>query len=144
MMDMATFVTLMVALGGLLLSVASFASQRRFRKAEATTKESEAYNLLVNALRTNAMTIDDLMSQLADLSNMQKQLSEAQNQIGKLERDLNVERTARETAEIRAKSADEKITRYLNGIYELTQQLIERGDAPRWRPDPTGPLVKAG
>jgi hypothetical protein len=143
MMDMGNLLALITALGGLLLSAVTFASLRRFRKAEATAKESEAYSLLVNALRTNAMTIDDLMNQLSDLSNMQKQLNEAQSQIQKLERDLNAERAARISAEALAQTANDKITKYLHGIYELTQQLIEKGETPRWQPDPTGPLGRA-
>jgi len=135
-MDTANFITALIALGGLSLSIASFVSMRRLRRAEARNVEDEITERILN--RANAET----ERQQKEIDDLNKRMSDMADLINTMEDELEDERKARRAAVERAEVAERKNTLYLNGIYILSQQLITNGHNPEWKPAETGPLNK--
>ena len=81
--------------------------------AQRRNRTSDAYSVMLAALKTSGQTIDDLMKMISDLPNMRNDLSDALNEIDELKRE-------REEWKI--------------GIGLLLGQLVEAKIKPTWTP----------
>ncbi len=149
-MDLSTLLALVTGIGGLTLSVFSFAAMRRMRNAEALAKETEAKSLedtitervlkrADSEIVAQAKKIEELQAALLveqAARNSDKVQHEARHDALRME--LQAEREARESDRVShdkeiAEMRDE-LTDLRMGVGILTAQLIEVGRTPRWKP----------